>query len=376
MVIYINTHNMKLTEVKLGKIEEQIEKEQRSVKYDIREFTIEYYVDKYSNGVDVDKNELYVPEYQREFIWTDYRQSRFIESLLLGLPVPLVFVAENQDDGRFEIVDGSQRIRTLNAYVTDQLELIGLKKLTELNNTKFSQLGMARQRKFKNISMRMIVLNDQTTPEIRNEMFDRINTSGVTLMAMEARRGIYKGPFTDFITKLAKTPLFKKLCPVAGYAQDRREEEEMALRFCAFSETYPKFELSNGVNLRRNGVADFLNNYIEIKNAANDQVDMKKKEQDFMLVINFVNKTFPDQGFAKAKGVIGVSKPYFEAIALGALYALREKENLAPVDVSWSVLDKKHPNKFFSILSSRYRTHTPQKLKERIDFAKKNFLEK
>lgn len=367
---------MKLTEEKLSKIEEQIEEEQRCVKYDIREFTIEYYVDKYRNGVDVDKNELYVPEYQREFVWTDSRQSRFIESLLLGLPVPLVFVAENQDDGRFEIVDGSQRIRTLNAYVNDQLELTGLKKLTELNDTKFSQLGVARQRKFKNISMRMIVLNDQTTPEIRNEMFDRINTSGVTLMAMEARRGIYKGPFTDFIIKLAKNPLFKKLCPVAGYAQDRREEEEMTLRFCAFSETYPNFELSNGVSLRRNGVADFLNNYIELKNAENDQKDMAKKEQDFFMVINFVNQTFPDQGFAKAKGVIGVSKPYFEAIALGALYALRENNSLVTTDVSWSVLDKKHPNKFFSILSSRYRTHTPQKLKERIDFTKKKFLEK
>lgn len=367
---------MKLTEERLNKIEEQIEEEQRCVKYDIREFTIEYYVDKYSNGVDDDRNELYVPEYQREFIWTDSRQSRFIESLLLGLPVPLFFVAENQDDGRFEIVDGSQRIRTLNAYVNDQLELTGLKKLTELNETKFSQLGVARRRKFKNISLRMIVLNDQTTPEIRNEMFDRINTSGVTLMAMEARRGIYKGPFTDFIIKLAKTPLFRKLCPVAGYAQDRREEEEMTLRFCAFSETYPKFELSNGVSLRRNGVADFLNNYIELKNAENDQEDMAKKEKEFIMVVNFVNQTFPGQGFAKAKGVIGVSKPYFEAIALGALYALRENKNIVPSDVNWSVLDKKHPNKFFSILSSRYRTHTPQKLKERIDFVKENFLGK
>lgn len=367
---------MKLAEQKLSKIEEQIEEEQRCVKYDIREFTIEYYVDKYNEGVEADKNELYVPEYQREFIWTDSRQSRFVESLLLGLPVPLVFVAENQEDGRFEIVDGSQRIRTLNAYVNDQLELIGLKKLTELNNTRFSQLGVARQRKFKNISMRMIVLNDQTTPEIRNEMFDRINTSGVTLMAMEARRGIYKGPFTDFITKLAKIPLYKKLCPVAGYAQDRREEEEMALRFCAFSETYPRFVLSNGVSLRRNGVADFLNNYIEQKNAENNQKDMANKEKDFMMVIEFVNKVFPEQGFAKAKGVIGVSKPYFESIALGALYALRENENISPNDLSWSVLDKKHPNEFFTILSSKYRTHTPQKLQERIDFAKKNFLEK
>lgn len=77
---------MKLTEERLNKIEEQIEEEQRCVKYDIREFTIEYCVDKYSNGVDVDKNELYVPEYQREFIWTDSRQSRFIESSKFRAP--------------------------------------------------------------------------------------------------------------------------------------------------------------------------------------------------------------------------------------------------------------------------------------------------
>lgn len=83
----------RLTEDQLSKIEVQIEDEQRCVKYDIREFTIEYYVDKYSKGVKNDTNELYVPEYQREFIWTDSRQSRFIESLLLGLPVPLIFVS-------------------------------------------------------------------------------------------------------------------------------------------------------------------------------------------------------------------------------------------------------------------------------------------
>lgn len=94
-----------------------------------------------------------------------------------------------------------------------------------------------------------------------------------------------------------------------------------------------------------------------------------------MRVINFVDRTFPEQGFAKAKGVIGVSKPYFEAIALGALFALKDNEHLSPKNVEWSVLDKKLPNHFFTILSSRYRTHTPLKLKERIDYAKKKFLE-
>ena len=354
-------------------LEEQIESEQKSVKYDIREFTVEYYADKYNKGVENDSNELFVPDYQREFIWTDPQQSRFIESLILGLPVPLIFVAEDKS-GRFEIVDGSQRIRTLNAFVSGELTLCGLKKLTKLNGLKFSDFSNARQRKFKNISMRMIVLNEYTTPEIRNEMFDRINTSGVALLPMETRRGIYKGPFTDFIIRLAKNELFAKLCPESVYMKDRREEEEMILRFFAFSETYPNFKLKNGSNLKNSSVAEYLNQYLSIKNEEENTEDMSAKEKEFLMMIKFIDENFPNQGFAKAPKVVGVSKPYFEAISIGALLALRENPNLKPKSISWSRLNKSQTTPFFTMLSGRYRTHTPQKLLERIDYAKFNFL--
>ena len=358
---------------KLQKIESQIESEQRSVKYDIREFTIEYYVDKYLKGEEADKNEIYVPDYQREFIWDDVRQSRFIESLMLGLPVPLIFVAEIESDGRFEIVDGSQRIRTLAAFTSDQLKLKGLKKLSELNDLYFSQLSSVRQRKFKNISMRMIVLSTQASEEIRNEMFDRINTSGVSLLPMETRRGLYKGPFTDFITKLANDPLFKKICPVHEYMEKRREEEELVLRFFAFSETYPSFKI-HGASLEKNGVAGFLDKYLEYQNTNYDQEGIQLKEKNFMCVLKFIDKTFPDQGFAKSPGIHGVSRPYFEAIAIGAFLALKEKPDLEVSSVAWAMLDKNNPNDFFRILSGRYHTHSVIKLKQRIEFAKQHFL--
>lgn len=362
-----------LDTIKLQKIEAQIESEQKSVKYDIREFTIEYYVDKYLKGEEVDKNELYVPDYQREFIWDDIRQSRFIESLMLGLPVPLIFVAEIESDGRFEIVDGSQRIRTLAAFISDKLKLKGLKKLSELNNLYFSQLSSVRQRKFKNISMRMIVLNTQASEEIRNEMFDRINTSGVSLLPMETRRGIYKGQFTDFITRLANNVLFKRLCPIHEYMEQRREEEEMVLRFFAFSETFPTFKIP-GASLEKNGVAGFLDKYLEYKNANYSKENLSQKEQDFICVLKFIDKTFPNQGFAKAPGVRGVSKPYFEAIAIGAFLALKEKPDLIANSISWSILDKNNPNDFFRILSGRYHTHSLAKLKQRIEYSKEHFL--
>ena len=115
-----------MTEEKKKQLEEQLDSQQSAIAYDVREFTLEYYVDKYLKGIETDDNELYVPDYQREFIWDFKHQSRFIESLFLGLPVPFLFSAEIKETGRLEIVDGSQRIRTLAAFMNNELQLTSL----------------------------------------------------------------------------------------------------------------------------------------------------------------------------------------------------------------------------------------------------------
>ena len=133
---------------RLAELENEIESQQRNVSFDTKEYTIEIIVDKYLKDLDDEKNEFFVPDYQREFVWDEYRQSRFIESLLIGLPIPYIFLAETKD-GRYEIVDGSQRIRTLAAFLKDELIINRLEVLKTLNNYKFSQLLPARQRKLK-----------------------------------------------------------------------------------------------------------------------------------------------------------------------------------------------------------------------------------
>ena len=98
IIFLMNTLNAE----KQKKIQEQLANEQKLVSFDMRELTIEYYVMKYLANIDKDDNELYVPDYQREFVWDVTRQSRFIESLLLGLPVPFIFTAEIPETGRLE----------------------------------------------------------------------------------------------------------------------------------------------------------------------------------------------------------------------------------------------------------------------------------
>ncbi|HDZ9536016.1 TPA: DUF262 domain-containing protein, partial [Vibrio cholerae] len=121
-----------LSEERIEQIELEIYEQQKTVDFDTKEYTIELLVNKYLDGIDEDENDIYVPEYQREFVWHEVGQSALIESIVLGLPIPVIFLAENSD-GRLEIVDGSQRIRTIVSFISNELSLVGLKKLKNLN---------------------------------------------------------------------------------------------------------------------------------------------------------------------------------------------------------------------------------------------------
>lgn len=362
--IISKTDNM--TEEKKKLLEEQLDNQRSAIAYDIREFTLEYYVNKYKDGIDTDDNELYVPDYQREFIWDIKHQSRFIESLFLGLPVPFIFSAEIKETGRLEIVDGSQRIRTLAAFMDNELRLASLEKLSCMNDCCYKDLPNAIQRVFKNISIRMIVLSSKATEDVRNEMFDRINTSSVPLLPMETRRGVYKGEFTEFIAQLAKEPRFKKLCPMAKYLENRREEEELILRLFAFRELFPNFNV-----VESKGVAAFLDSYLAQKNATFTKDEKNRMRNVFYTLIEYMEKTYPRQGFTKNVNAVGISRPYFEAIAVGTSLALDENPNLPIRRHPELVVDKKNRNEFCNMLDGRYRTHTASKIKNRIEYVKK-----
>ena len=118
---------------------------------------------------------LSAPEYQREeLIWSGKAMSRFIESILLGYPIPLIFLAD-REDGTLEIVDGLQRISTLSKFLNNELMLINLEKLTELNDCTFGQLPLNEQRRFRAKSLRIVVLDENTKDEEKVELFNRLN---------------------------------------------------------------------------------------------------------------------------------------------------------------------------------------------------------
>ena len=222
--------------------------------------------------------------------WDDARQSKFIESVLLGLPIPYIFVADIPDienESRLEIIDGTQRIRTLARFLNNELKLERLKKLKKLNDFRFLDLPLSRQRRFKRTTLRMIQLTEKATEDIRRDMFERINTGSVDLNEMEKRRGIEGGPLLQFIEQLSKFSEFRSLCPFSEALVNRHEPEEFVLRFFAYLNNYKNFNRQ---------VNEFLNEYL--KN--NNSFDEESMRNEFESMLEFVNKYFPN-GFRKGQ---------------------------------------------------------------------------
>ncbi|MBN3926558.1 DUF262 domain-containing protein [Nostoc sp. NMS4] len=306
--------------------EAEIREKQKIVDYDTKEYPVEVLVQKYRDGLDEDINELYIPDYQREMIWEESQQSKFIESIMLGLPIPYILVADlrpKDDESRLEIVDGTQRIRTLDRFINNELRLCGLDKLQKLNGFKFKDLPLARRRRFNRATIRMIVLTDKSDEQTRIDMFERINTGSVELNYMEKRRGISPGPFVNLLEELAKNPKFRQLCSFSEVLVSKREPEEFVLRFFAYLNNYKNFD--RRVNI-------FLDEYLEKHNHSG--IDREAMRNEFHAMLDFVEEYFPN-GFSKKEGHVRTPRIRFEAISVGVALALREKSNLKPQSMHW-----------------------------------------
>lgn len=368
-------NQQKITDEQKEAAEAEIREKQKPVDYDTKEYPVEVLVQKYKDGKDDGTNELFIPDYQREMAWDETRQSKFIESVLLGLPIPYIFVADIHDEdsdeenelrqleGRLEIVDGTQRIRTLYNFLENELTLEGLEKLNKLNGFTFADLPLPRQRRFNRTTIRMIQLTEKADEEVRRDMFERINTGSVLLNDMEKRRGILRGPFLDLIDELAKNSKFLELCPFSEPLVKRREPQEFVLRFFAYLNNYKNFERQ---------VNTFLNEYLEENN--NDRLDREKMKAEFELMLDFVENYFPN-GFSKgqnSKGQKHTKTPRirFEAISVGVALALRKNNNLVPKSMKWLNSDE------FKEYTTSDASNSRPKVIRRIEYVRDQLLGK
>lgn len=293
-------------------LQEQLAAERRLVSFDNYDITVRQLLEMRKSGA------VHIPpEYQRQFVWDEARESVLIESVFLGIPIPSLFMATNED-ATWEVVDGVQRLGTLSHYVGEQvlldavkkespLRTVGLGKLEALNDTQFSDLPPTIQLMFETRPIRITVLNDKSDLDVRFDLFERLNTGGISLTNQEIRNCVFRGKFNDQLKKLSVTVPFKSVIRLKASDQGNGTAEEFVLRFFAFLENYENFDRS---------VKDFLNGYMKLH----------AKKQIKAASLKLFNETFKILSNALPNGIVRGTNVtpvnLYEAIAVGTALAI------------------------------------------------------
>ena len=170
------------------------------------------------------------PDFQRDFIWNEDQQSKLVESVLMRIPLPVFYLAED-DQGRMVVVDGLQRLSTFQRFVQNDLRL-KLPDQKELNKKRFQDLSPKLQNRIEDCNLILYVIDAKVPERARLDIFERVN-SGVPLTRQQMRNSLYMGNGTRFVKDEARTNLFLKATGGSLNKQTMRDRE-FVNRFCAF----------------------------------------------------------------------------------------------------------------------------------------------
>lgn len=342
----------------------QLQVQRRKVDFDSYDITVDELVRRVASG----RIEI-APAYQRQFRWNNERQSRLIESLFLGIPVPPLFFATNVDEGQgssWEVVDGLQRLLTLVNFVGNDdtrqaarlkdppLKLTGLEILESLEGATYSDLPLDIRDGLIDRPMKVIVLNDKSDLQVRFDLFERLNTGGVQLTDHEIRESVYIGEFVDLLTKLADTSQFQKIVSLPTPRMLDGSPQDYILRFFAFHERYKRFEHS---------VKDFLNDFC--RDAAADP-RIEERTGRFLKTFTFLAETFPD-GIKNRSGVTPVN--LYEGVSVGAALALEAVAGTLPIPIDTAWISSEELRRY-----TTGATNDRSRVSGRIEFCRDRFL--
>ncbi|MBO8416681.1 MAG: DUF262 domain-containing protein [Proteobacteria bacterium] len=318
--------------------------------YDLRNYAVDYLVDLFQRNI------FYVPdERRRNYSWSAADKNLFIESVFLGIPIAQMFFADSKD-GRSEIIDGAQRMLALEEFIAGDFRLSGLKLLPGLNGFTFWDISDFFRNKILHRGVQVVVFSDKTTLEQRKEIVSRLNAPGSDQSNAPELPADYSGQFMDFLQECCRVHLFKQLCPVSELMEQRSERLKLVLRFFAFLNHYQDLE---------GNVDEFLDGCV--KNTVEFEPERMKKE--FTAMLKFVEHYFR-YGFARNRTAAFVPRTRFDALAVGAALALREKPRLLPLPV-----DDWLGSAEFLELTKTHACDTAARMRGRINFVRDKLLE-
>ncbi len=277
------------------KVDDYTEDEEEVFRYSITSYGVDYTVDRLVDRLNSGK--IIIPDFQRKYVWNIKDASRFIESLILGLPVPGVFFCQEKETNKMLVIDGQQRLKSLQFFynkVFKDSQVFKLKGVQEdLDGLTVDDLDSNDKNKLDDSVIHATVIK-QDSPEDDDSsiymIFERLNTGGMKLAPQEIRACIYHGSFNEMLAQLATNEDWKKI-----YAAEnqRLKSEELILRF---------FTLYEKHNAYKKGLKGFLNKYMEEnQNIGDERQSILKKL--FSTTIKYIYDNIGENAFRLSKNL-------------------------------------------------------------------------
>lgn len=290
------------------------EKEQENFRFSVSSYGADYPVDSIVKRITSDV--IFIPPFQRKFVWNIKEASRFIESLILGLPVPGVFLSKEEQTNRLLIVDGQQRLFSLFSFYENNFKgrpfkLTGVQ--ADLDGLGYLDLSAADRNRLNDSIIHATVIK-QDEPDDNSDsiyaIFERLNSSGRLLTPQEVRACVYYGQFNEYLNNAI---LDKNWRDIFGKMNDRMKEQELLLRF---------FSLYFELDSYKKPLKDFLNSFMR-KNRNFDFYSEEVLNEILVPSVKIVNQTFGNRSFRLGKAI---NVALFDSILIAV--AKRIKKNI------------------------------------------------
>lgn len=293
-----NQKNKKImTELKKKLESIQKKAKERTVKTQAIEYDLETMVKK------IDRHVIKLnPDYQRNHRWDNEFSSKLIESLLLNIPIPLIYLSQDVDVdeeiddekiSRYSVIDGQQRLTAIYNFFKNSYPLIKLEVLDDLNGSFYKDLPSFLIRRLEERTISCLRIDSTMDAQVKYDIFERLNSGSVKLEAQELRNATCRGPFKKLIKKLAKDDNFMSLAQLkSGSAKVKKmEDEELVLRF--FALVYDK-----GYKDYKGVMSSFLTKKMQELNSASPS-QIKEMESIFKRVFLIIKNNLGEKPFAK-----------------------------------------------------------------------------
>lgn len=265
------------------------------------------------------------PEFQREYVWTQKQKSELIESILMGIPIPIVYLFQTRD-ARIQVVDGRQRIGAVIDFMNDKFGLTKLKIMKNIKKeSKFKDLEPIQQRKIEDYQIDTYLIQPPTPERVKFDIFDRVNRGGTKLNNQEMRNALYQGQSTKLLKELSKLDSFKKATN-NSIKPKQMKDRYIILRFIGF---YLYFSKQLDDIEYKGNIDDFLAEVMQCLNKTDSKVIVELRDI-FDKTMQFAYKNFGGDVFRFSSDGYSSKRPVNMALfeCLSFAFALCIQNNI------------------------------------------------